>query len=74
MTTEAATAYAYQQGLALNRITRLQQAVDAHQAKAAARPRDWGFHGDVEALNQKLLEALATLGALTPAELIKHRI
>lgn len=74
MTTEAATAYAYQQGLALSRLKRLQQALDAHQAKAAARPRDWGFHGDVEGFNQKLIEALAALGALTPEELTAHRI
>jgi len=70
----AATAYAYHQGLALHRLERVRKALDTHQATAAAKPRDWGFVGDVEAAGQKLLEALAALGALTPQERDTHRV
>ncbi|MDP3228538.1 MAG: hypothetical protein Q8N13_11255 [Acidovorax sp.] len=70
----AATAYAYHQGLALHRLERVRKALDAHQATAAAQPRKWGFPGDVEAAGQKLLEALAALGALTPQERETHRV
>ena len=70
----AATGYAYHQGLALHRLERLRKALDTHQATAASKPRDWGLVGDVEAAGQRLLEALAALGALTPQETELHRI
>lgn len=70
----AATAYAYHQGMALHRLERIRAALDAHLATAAARPRDWGFVGDVEAAGQKLLEVLAALDALTPQEREAHRV
>ena len=58
MSTTAATAYAYHQGLAIHRLQQIRTALDAHQARAAHKPGDWGFVGDVEAAGQKLLEAL----------------
>jgi hypothetical protein len=70
----ADTAYAYHQGLALHRLERVRKALDTHQAAAAAKPRDWGFVGDVETAGQKLLEALAALGALTEQERETRRI
>lgn len=70
----AATAYAYHQGMALHRLERIRAALDAHQATAATRPREWGFVGDVEAAGQKLLEVLAALGALMPQERETHRV
>jgi len=68
MTPAAATAYAYQQGVALSLLARVKTALDTHAAAAAAQPRHWGFVGDVEAAAVRLLEALAALDAVSPLE------
>ncbi|HYW57659.1 MAG TPA: hypothetical protein VE934_11905 [Polaromonas sp.] len=73
-TPTAATAYAYHQGLALQRLARVKVALDDHNAKAAQAPRNWGYAGDVEDVGRKLLELLGALGALTPAEHAAHGI
>ncbi|MES2685722.1 MAG: hypothetical protein V4706_02810 [Pseudomonadota bacterium] len=74
MTTAAATAYATQHRLAMERLKRLQPALDAHQAKAAADAGNWGFGGDLVEFNAKVMEALAMVGGLTEDETTVHRI
>lgn len=74
ITPAAATAYAYHQGVALQRLARVRVALDAHAAKAEQSPRNWGHAGDMEDVGKKLLELMGALGALTPAEHAEHRI
>lgn len=67
MTPAAATAYAYHQGVALSLLERVRTAMDSHAAAAAAKPRNWGYVGDVESAAGKLQEALAALDVVMPA-------
>lgn len=64
----AAAGYSAHQRRIASLLTRVQQALDAHATKAAARPLDWGFAGDLGAFESQLHSLLAMLGALTPEE------
>lgn len=58
----AAQAYATRQANVIEILDRLQAALQAHGARAAAKPGDWGFSGDLSAVQCTLAQALANLG------------
>lgn len=69
-----AASYAEQQALNQQLVKRVETALASHAAAAAAKPKNWGYLGDVTATTERLFEALATLGALTAEERAEHRI
>lgn len=69
-----ATAYAAQQALNQQLLERLETALASHAAAAAARPKNWGYLGDLTATTERLIEALSSLDALTAEERAKHRV
>jgi hypothetical protein len=58
----AAQAYTIRQANVTELLSRLQAAIEAHGARAAARPGDWGLPGDLARIEGALAEALAVLG------------
>ena len=69
-----ATAYAEHQALNQELLKRLEAALASHAAAAAAKPKNWGHLGDLDATAGRLIEALGSLGALTPEEHEKYHV
>ncbi|WP_309682761.1 hypothetical protein [Polaromonas sp.] len=67
-------AYNERQARADSLLRRLSQALEHHASAAIAKPDMWGFAGDLAAVNEKLMEVLGTLGALTDDERANHRV
>jgi hypothetical protein len=42
----------------------IQQQMQAHKEEAAAKPRDWGFAGDLEHVRARLSEVLSSLSGM----------
>ncbi len=61
-TTNAQREYAARQARAKALIARLSVGLDAHAARAAGQPDNWGFAGDLGAVEIKLQELLTSLG------------
>lgn len=57
----AATAYTHEHEQARRLLAALHAALRTHEAKAHAAPRDWGYAGDLGALNETLRNALDRL-------------
>jgi hypothetical protein len=69
-----AAAYAAQQALNQQLLKRLETALATHADAAAAKPKNWGYLGDLTATTGRLIEALSSLDALTAEERAKHRV
>lgn len=61
-TTNAQREYAARQARAKALIARLSAGLDAHAARAAGQPDNWGFSGDLGAVESSLQELVAGLG------------
>lgn len=69
-----ATAYAEHHAFNQELLKRLETALASHAAAAAAKPKNWGHLGDLDATAGRLIEALGCLGALTPEEHEKYHV
>jgi hypothetical protein len=58
----ASQAYTVRQANVTELLSRLTAALEAHSGRATARPGDWGFSGDLSAVQCTLARALANLG------------
>lgn len=60
--TSPATTYAARSANIDALIERLQAARQAHAQRAAGRPNDWGFAGDMGHIEQRLAELVESMG------------
>jgi len=63
MTRSAAETYTDRRAEVDEQIRRLREALAAHRARAASRPEDWGYAGDLGRLATILDEGLSAVGA-----------
>lgn len=63
-TTSAQREYAARQARAKALIARLSVGLEAHAARAAEQPENWGFAGDLGALESTLQELLTSLAGV----------
>ena len=72
-TPTAAQAYQAAQAESEQLLKRLAKALANHAANAQSAPTNWGYVGDRNYYNGKIMECLAGLGALTDKERELHR-
>jgi hypothetical protein len=72
--TAALADYATRKAQAQSLIKRLTTALEAHHAKASQNPTNWGYAGDLGALNSELINALDRVGGLTASEREQYRL
>ena len=65
----AAQAYAARASDIARLLDVLQMELEAHAAKATARPGDWRFVGDLAAARSDLIKAVGQLSGKTPEEI-----
>lgn len=61
-TQTAAASYAANRAEAQDLLKRIAARLDHHEKQQAARPKDWGYAGDLARINEGLAEILANLG------------
>ena len=58
----AATAYSQKNVITQDLLNRIAGRLAEHQVQQAAKPRDWGFVGDLGHINEELAQVLAAFG------------
>ena len=65
----AAETYAARRNDIARLLDVLQMELDKHAENANAKPRDWGFAGDLNMVRSNLIEMVAGMSKMTPAEI-----